>query len=57
MALQVRHPALVVHRDIEQTAEYPTGPVTTLELQNPSHDASELYKMCISPDFEALKKL
>ena len=34
---------------------YPTSPFTTLKLQNPSHDVSELHKVRRSTDFEALK--
>ena len=34
---------------------YPTNFFTTLELQNPSHDVSELHKIRQSPDLEALK--
>ena len=33
----------------------PTDPFTTLELQNPSHDAPNLFGIRRSPDFEALK--
>ena len=33
----------------------PTDPFTTLELQNPSHDVSELHEICRSPDLKALK--
>ena len=33
--------------------QYPTDPFTTLELQNPSNDAPELYKIYQSPDHEA----
>ena len=33
----------------------PTDHFTTLELQNPPHDVSELHKKCRSPDVEALK--
>ena len=33
----------------------PADPFTTLELQNPRHDVSELHKNCRSPDLEALK--
>ena len=32
-----------------------TGSFTNLDPQNPSVDISELYKVCRSPDFEALK--
>ena len=34
---------------------FPTDPFTTSELQNPSHDVSELHKNCRSPDLEPLK--
>ena len=34
---------------------FPTDSFTTLKLQNPSHDVSELYKICRSSDAEAIK--
>ena len=33
----------------------PTNPFTIFELQNPSHDAPELYKIRWCPDLRALK--
>ena len=33
----------------------PTDPSTTLELENPSHDVSDIRQVCRSPDLEALE--
>ena len=38
-----------------QQPGYPTSPFIILELQNPSHDISELHTIHRSPDLEALK--
>ena len=40
---------------VVEKLDFPTDTSTTLELQNPSLDVSDLHKIFRSPDLEALK--
>ena len=48
-------PSIVKQKERKYIKEhsYPTDPFKTLELKHPSHDASELQRIRLSPDLEA----